>query len=170
MGSVAECANRNTCAQKITQPQPKKIINLARRWELPFPKLISWPHLRDLSDKIILRSLFLSCSILSSSYKSATSCQACCVHILHHCLPAMPVTFLNSIHGHNDFRRQLKERGQKTLSEEKTENPFTLSPSQPCCAPRHFGVIGTDQELSLLSDKSLGGKTWNSNNPSVGKG
>lgn len=48
--------------------------------------------------------------------------------------------------------------------------PFHAVSFPTLLCPSHFGVTGTDQELSLLSDKSLGGKTWNSNNPSVGKG
>lgn len=70
------CANRNTHIHKRAQPPPNKTINLARRWELPYPDLIYWPHLRDSSDKIILRCLFLCCCVLPPSYKAACPCQA----------------------------------------------------------------------------------------------
>lgn len=144
---LQECANRNTHVHKGAQAPPNKTISLARRWELPNPDLISRPHLRDSSDKIILRCLFLCCCVLPPSYKAACPCQTRCVSHPAASLPChSPVSRVFT--GHDNFRRQLKE----------TENPFIASPSRPCCAPRHLGVTGTDQGLSLLSGKSLRGR------------
>lgn len=81
---------------------------------------------------------------------SQLPCQAQC-DVPHRCLPAVPVTFPSSTH---------RARLQWVTPGGKTPNPFPLPPSHPCHAPRQFAVPSTDQELPVLSGRSLYWKTW----------